>query len=343
MHKKPLIFWVSFLDFVDLVDAEQEAHSRALVADALARKCHETPMRQPTQWMQLRHNLARLRAYFVSADTIAGAGERWPELFDSVQVTIVPSSVALANPLTHGCSVKQGKFKVDVILGRMFPAGEVAAQRDEVSRLQMFGLDKLFHDACVKQSFAPIVHAEVLVFDHIRDYLDNCPGIRYWNNLPYIGSSKPTCRLCSYYFDTIPGIRVRPTHGNLYSCWRLPDVYNSARASERDQALNNIISRIRKDVSLTMESKLPRGKYNDSSSFPTVPAGLKRSSEDAASLLQLSTEFGTLRLEAGQITQTLSRSTKAEPQRNSEKIATATVEEIMVEEDEVVVYKGRGR
>ncbi|KXJ85013.1 hypothetical protein Micbo1qcDRAFT_224968 [Microdochium bolleyi] len=167
------------------------------------------------------------------------------------------------------------------MLGRMVPAAEVELRQAEARALKPFGLDAFLIEAYKQESFTPLVHGEVLVHNFVRTYLLENQDVTYWNNWRYAGSSKPTCRLCAYYFSEITDVTVRESHGNLYAKWRAPDVYDEAGAQRRDEILSAIAKLIRQDALRTLSSKLPRGRTDDSSSFPTVAEYFARNAHRA--------------------------------------------------------------
>ncbi|KXJ88958.1 hypothetical protein Micbo1qcDRAFT_196887 [Microdochium bolleyi] len=216
-------------------------------------------------WRQLRHSMARLKAYHVSTHSIISAHRCWPQLFDGARIIAVPSSTSYPNPLK-----KNKMATAHDMLGRMVPPEEVELRRADAQTMQRFGLDKILLEACGQKTFTPLVHGEVLVHDFVRAQLLEDENLTYWNNWRYVGSSKPTCRLCAYYFSQITDVMVRESHGNLYAKWRAPDVHDAGGARQREKILNSIVTLIRQDALRTLASKLPRGKPDDSSSFPTV-------------------------------------------------------------------------
>lgn len=275
---------------MSIIRAIQQAHRRDHL-EVMFVQSRETQMNKSQDWLDLRHFLARLRAYHVSAETLIWSANRWPQIFDSPRVTVVPSSTPILCPLP-----KPEIMTVEQIIGRMAGnAVDIAARRADADQLQHFNLDERLREACSNEEFQPIVHAEVLVHDKVRTYLAENPGVTYWNGWNYIGCSKPTCRLCKYYFDEVNDVSVREQHGNLYSRWRLPDVYNKADTIRRRDLMNNIVAKVRRDAWRTLRSRLPQGTDNDSSSFPTVSPWL-RHGEDVASVNGLSSAMGDMDL-----------------------------------------------
>ncbi|KAH7024412.1 uncharacterized protein B0I36DRAFT_250426, partial [Microdochium trichocladiopsis] len=259
-HVKGIRCCASIIEYVDA----QRAKSMSGIILAMSR---ENTINPATTWCDLRHNMARLKAYNVSTKSIISAYNFWPELFqEDIHMEMVPSSRPHPNPL------RRLDTTAAAMLGRMVADdAEIELRRAEAEQLKQFNLDGILHKACARKSFTPLVHGEVLVHDAARTYLLENPGVTYWKNWRFVGSSKPTCRLCSYYFSCINDVTVRESHRILYSRWRVPDVFDERAAKARDEILDSIAKKIRQDALQTMRSKLPQGRNNDSSSFPTVP------------------------------------------------------------------------
>lgn len=249
-----------------LIQFLNRVFSQGAAADAICQFCDRSRHNPESVWLKLRHLIARLRAYHVSAQTIVGCRSRWPELFEEFHITVVPSSKPDANPLM------KKKLSLDDALGRLAKdKAKIEQLREDARWLERFDVGGIYKATCSKNTFTPLVHAEVLVYDKIRSYLAENPGLEYWRSRRYIGTSKPTCRLCYYFFNTVDdNVSVRETHNNLYAKWRLPDCFDSVAAKVREELMNEIVKYIRRDAIRTIRDKLPQGTRNDSSSYPTV-------------------------------------------------------------------------
>ena len=144
--------------------------------------------------------------------------------------------------------------------------------RAHAQALQMVaGLDQVLQRQAKK--LAPIVHAEILLLESI----ESTHPSKFFNGFKYIGCSKPTCRLCCYYFSVHPSdVEVRPTHRNLYPSWRTPDVYEDQgpqAESGRKDLMNKVLYLIRKDAFRVLKEKLGEGKRHDSNTDSTYPRG----------------------------------------------------------------------
>ncbi|KAM0814119.1 hypothetical protein AB5N19_14122 [Seiridium cardinale] len=229
-------------------------------------------------WRELRHYCGRLLSYRQAAETLITANERWPELFSDVKVVVIRSSTRIARPL---CGDLTG---FDVIKN-MGPEGEESEQYlRQVEDLQKFRLDQHIRDLVAKPSFRPIVHAEMLIHSRLQ-HLPVSQDDLYWNGWKYIGSSKPTCRLCSYYFEA-HDVTVRATHKNIYHNWRLPDLPQLASdeaVTEQRQLLAKVTQHVRDDFVQMLFEKRFIGKKHDTLTYSDPMYGGSDSSSVAQS------------------------------------------------------------
>jgi len=176
------------------------------------------------------------------------------------------------------------------IIGRMTSNAELQRKfKDFVQDMSWFNLDKRIEEEYSK-GFRPIVHAEILLLNWLD--LTTADGVhgpgridhsRFWNDWAYIGSSKPTCKLCAYYFQAHrSGVGYRPSHGNLYMPWRGPDVSRSTVQQHhgpgevhldkfvkaRQDILNRVLELVREEA-FDVISKKARSTYKryDSNTF----------------------------------------------------------------------------
>jgi hypothetical protein len=159
----------------------------------------------------------------------------------------------------------------------------LSAYRRSAEDLQAWGLDDRIKEVTHHSYFKPIIHAEVLVDDVIRRARRQALGagqevVEFFRESEfgrYIGSSKPTCRLCASYFTAQPdGVRVRPSHGNLYHNWRAPDIFASdgeAAERRRNAVLCQMTTRLREEISQVIRTKSAPWRAWDSNNTATNP------------------------------------------------------------------------
>lgn len=262
---------------------------------------------EPSPWADLRHAAGRLLSYLEGAKTLVEARSvvGWEPLFYDFEVVCIPSSKPDPNPI-----VKKNAGAAE-ILNRMTPSSDGlkldAFQRD-AQELQKFGLDENIRTQNYKPSFQPIVHAEILNHESLVNDPDigDLHSSRFFGGYTYIGTSKPTCRLCDYYFRAVgDGILVRQTHRNLYMNWRAPDVWlgqgliNGKDPSQRrEDILNSMVVSIRKDTYRTLSDKVGERKRHDSNTSPTYRREVtsvdysSRADEDSDDVLSTMGELG---------------------------------------------------
>lgn len=220
------------------------------------------------------------------------ASRLWPELCHDIKITVIPSATVIPHPLSNK------RPNAHELLGRMvsseFP-DKMARYRSRAEALQQFGLDEKLLAECNDLSRTHVVHAEVLVLEYVLNYLRDFGDAGFWKNWRYIASSKPTCRLCKYYFMAHPsGAQVRESHNNLYPHWRVPDVFddNAMRATEK--LLNAIVQKTRVDAIRSLESPVSQGRQHDSNSFSYPPSHIGSLKTETASISDLVSGFAAL-------------------------------------------------
>jgi len=235
----------------------------------ISQRARDAEMTRSEPWCKLRHYLGRWLSYRKAAEGIAAISERWPELFLDFEITMVPPGSLLPKPrlppgLTSSAIIQQiiSKDKsLDPDLGQA------------ADRLEQMGIDEIIQTSQRSSHFRPRLHAEVLVYEYLSTS-GQAAAECYWNRWSYIGSSKPTCRLCHYYFDALQDDKpaVRSSHHNLYRDWRLPEHHD---AETRDEILDKIVQRLRADVIKTLKEKKLRRKDKDSNTYSSFPEGLR--------------------------------------------------------------------
>ena len=163
----------------------------------------------------------------------------------------------------------------------------IADYKRSFNRLQQ---NKKLLDNKIKEmvkGFKPVIHAEVNLLDSIlTDEYRYGEQARFFGEseygAKYIGCSKPTCRLCSFYFQAHPsGVQVRSSHGNHYYEWRGPDIYENDgtdRSIIRQRELEDqrrvimeaMIKSVRTLVAQAVGSQ-PERRHHDSADSPSNP------------------------------------------------------------------------
>lgn len=231
-------------------------------------------------WSELRHYAGRLRSYSQGIGTLIAAAQKFPMLFENFKVQFVLSSSPDDNPI-------QKTMSADKILRTMGPKDDMAKYIAlyEGTRALSHNVSEAIQDMMTDKNFKPVVHAELLVLQSLeKDGLTHPSS--FFNSWKYIGSSKPTCRLCHHYFQAHKGgFQVRPTHGNLYINWKPPDVLQrdgEEAIKARELMLNTIVVPIRIEALRTLADQVALGRQHDSSTNMTFPIRAKASIGSAA-------------------------------------------------------------
>lgn len=252
-------------------------------------------------WSDLLHVMNRILTYPQSIQFMLLAHEKWPRLFGRVTVSFILSS------RPNRLSTRNKSLTAESIVGRMTrKEKDIAVFRAYVNNLQAVNLDERIRREYSKESFAPIVHSEILLLDWLTKLGGTAPS-RFFNNWAYIGSSKPTCMLCDLYFDQHPSaVGRRLSHGNLCPSWRLPDVlpYQGVAALEhREIMLNGVLQKVRKQTFEIVKKNFPiTYKAHDSNTFSanvTLTSSWTLGSADYASTVldEITPSMGGVNLE----------------------------------------------
>ncbi|KAK1636385.1 hypothetical protein BDP81DRAFT_429600 [Colletotrichum phormii] len=233
-------------------------------------------------WCDLQHFVGRLVSYLRATQTLFVARKRYPELFDldGTKIKFVASSKPLPNPMNAfqaGLNPLQRKTTRSAhdILSRITSDEEMMKKyRQYADELQRCDLDGRIATQCCKPVFRPIVHSEVLLLDWLRkEFAEDIHSIPFYEGMKYIGCSKPTCRLCDYYFAAhSSGVRVRPTHQNVYPSWTVPDVLEEGEISTtKDRMIDAVLAKVREAAFTALREKVSERKRfdSDTSSMPT--------------------------------------------------------------------------
>jgi hypothetical protein len=212
-------------------------------------------------WYELRHLISRLRSYRQAVTAFFKAERNWPELFEDPDVRQIPSSKE--RPLILG----NASQNAENIIGRMTGDTSLMDQFRKFARdLSMFELNERIKSQC-NTKMNTLVHAEALLLDWVTSSSLQ-EGLVFFNGWKYIGSSKPTCRLCYLYFFHHPGqVKCRPSHGNLYRAWRFPEATGQAQTKARMKIYTSMINDIRDDAFSIVENKHTRPKKHDSLTY----------------------------------------------------------------------------
>ncbi|KAK3939036.1 hypothetical protein QBC46DRAFT_388932 [Diplogelasinospora grovesii] len=278
----------SLMTFIEVLQKFQQLPAKKMVEKRAAEE--QALNHDAGCWSSFQHATGRVVSYQYAVESIINASHIWDKtnLFLEFDVEFLPSSSPHQWPLQYDPKSEHKPKTAHDILGRVTSPDQVELYRGLAKELQMFGLDDTIGQEWQSKKFTPIVHAEML----LHDYLESTPEAggtlphRFFNNWRYIGSSKPICRLCRYYFDAIATpVGFRPTHGNIYYNWRLPDMYRSEQEDpiqkyeneERQRkkwrdVMNKVKFRVCADVMLVLKDKGYKKKHDTNTTTDRIIA-----------------------------------------------------------------------
>ncbi|KAK1658726.1 hypothetical protein BDP55DRAFT_681578 [Colletotrichum godetiae] len=246
-------------------------------------------------WPETRHMVNRLLSYCKDIEFFILAKDNWPEIFRNFEILACPSSQP------NKCPGRNKSMTAESIVGRMTRKEHLIERfRECVHDLQIMHLDQRIKTEYQKDNFRPIVHSEILLLNHLEKTAGSVSPTRFFKDWMYIGSSKPICRLCEYYFEEHrSGVEHRSSHKNLYISWRLPDVLRSEGdgGEERRQVMfDRLLQRIRKDAFDLVEKKVRPTLRNHDSITSSVSMTLQGNWSEPSDISEVLSSMGSLRL-----------------------------------------------
>ncbi|KAF5620327.1 uncharacterized protein FTJAE_11684 [Fusarium tjaetaba] len=220
------------------------------------------------QWSQLRHHLGRLHSLRQASEAIIDASTKWPSLFKNFTVNYIPSSRLQRFTRINGLHASQ----TDIIQGA-FPGQDLSYYEDDIAELRRYGLDLFIQEQELKFPSKTLVHCEANLHSHLITAGKTRP-CDFWDDVMFIATSKPPCRLCYYYFqDGDNDFQVQSSHMNLYPRWRLPDIVDSndeASILHREELIEDIFEHMQgsilnsrgcTDIREGADSRTPTGEH----------------------------------------------------------------------------------
>ncbi|KAF4949212.1 hypothetical protein FGADI_9069 [Fusarium gaditjirri] len=256
----------------DLITSLNNFFKSNTFVDVRRRLAREDSMMSTTYWSDFVHVAGRLLTYKRAVELMDMVAKIWPQLFSDIKICMIPSSSTVSGVLPPtpwtAAQIMRKMTSDESLLGRF------AAQ---LGSLSVHNIDAKVSELW-RSAPKPMVHAEVLVHDWLENTEGGIRPERFFNRWKFIGSSKPPCKLCSYFFDEYPtDVQVRPSHQNAYLAWRMPDVYEyQGEESRRKRMLvmESIKTRIRADVIRLLSEKLADGRPHDSSAYISLWRGI---------------------------------------------------------------------
>ncbi|GAB1319683.1 hypothetical protein MFIFM68171_09893 [Madurella fahalii] len=266
---------------------EINIHYGPTLEDYMKQKTRGHDAVEDSPWSEVRHALGRLLSYFIAINVLISARKLWPQIFVDFEVSWVRSTEPSLDPP----EIRRNAKGIIDRMGRN--RATLEAYQKHARSLQNLGLDVQIKQRVHHTKFRPIVHAEINLLDSIlRDeaqaYDEGEDPPRFFNEAEfgrYIGSSKPTCMLCHWYFAAhTSGVHCRPSHGNLYYNWRTPDVLEDDGAEadqERNDIVESMIKAIREQTARAIRERSYFRRKHDSRDTPSgLLFGTARGTDD---------------------------------------------------------------
>lgn len=251
---------------------------------AISKNARDGEFSNSETWCELRHYLGRLLSFRQAADVIVSVRDRLPLLLTDFEVISIPSSSPIQKPIAKSSDLSAAS----IICNMNLEQADEKLYLDLADEMQKFDLDFFIQMQASNRAFKPYVHAEILVHEYLVREGKQHPA-DFYSNSKYIGGSKPTCRLCHYYFNAHPDrVQVRKSHFNFYPNWRFPGVFESQDSNVEDpktlHLLEKIIESVCEDAKKTLEDKCPRGKKHDSNTYTVLSQHYRQGHGDLDSL-----------------------------------------------------------
>ncbi|KAB5546951.1 hypothetical protein GE09DRAFT_1060536 [Coniochaeta sp. 2T2.1] len=227
-----------------------------------------------TDWTNLIHVTGRLMTYKQAIDVAFMVRKQWPELFEDFDITMVPSSATAAQALNKRVMTTREIIHKTTQDEQKLVQLYAAAERTE--NFRSIRLDQEIEKEWSKKPKNGIgIHAEINLLLYLEQTEGGTHENRFFEGIKFIGSSKPPCKLCSYFFREYPtDVQVRPSHDNLYGAWLMPDLGHRAQPSQGETLTQKIARKIRDrlrddDLLEALRGGEIGGRLHDSSNYST--------------------------------------------------------------------------
>ncbi|KAK0888238.1 hypothetical protein LTR02_016500 [Friedmanniomyces endolithicus] len=218
-------------------------------------------------WTRVRHFIGRLGHWNRTAVSLARVAESFASVLQNYRIASIPYPDSGEKPrLTLDEDLKE-------LVLRVFPNYRATPLCDRlvtrISRaenlLNWFRSNRL----------VPRPHAEVVAMEFCCSQ-----GMHLVSSDRYVACSKPSCYCCSLYMSHHPGgFRPRPTHGNVWVLWCLPQLFHHDQSSTVNLG---ILRRMANDTrnfskaSLTNSRTASRRKFDSTTGISTAATGPDR-------------------------------------------------------------------
>jgi len=255
----------------DLITSLSNLFGSYISVDVRRRLAREDNMMSGKCWSDFVHVAGRLLTYKRAVGLMETVATIWPQLFSDIQVHMIKSS----SPASGVLSIHPWTA-AEIMKGMSSDESLLHLFATQLESLSVHDIDSKVSELW-SHAPKPVVHAEVLLHDWLEASEGGIRPERFFNRWKFIGSSKPPCKLCSYFFDEYPtDVQVRPSHQNAYFAWRMPDVYahqGKNSTHRRKLVMESIKTRIRADVVRMLSERLADGRPHDLSAYISLWRG----------------------------------------------------------------------
>lgn len=223
-------------------------------------RVRDTEANNTESWCELRHYLGRLHSYRQASEVITTMLDKWPDLFSSPKISYILPAPPKRIPVPRSALLSD-------IIPIALPGYTIFDIESDIAELEGYGLHEEIREQLEQRTIMTLIHGEIQLHDHLVRQ-GKTKTSDFWSNSMFVATSKPTCRLCYYYFNCPTNdFHIQTTHMNIYPKWRLPDIYEHQGEEAKEQCeevLQYIIEQMRHDLLETFREKFWKGKRNDS-------------------------------------------------------------------------------
>lgn len=222
----------------------------------------KAPNESGSAWHNICHCIGRLQSWVRAIKFLICFIKEHPRVVKNHETGFVRFS---EHPEALGCPDADHKTNLQGVLARMLPNEEERAEKalkllqDHPKAISQ-EIDSVYTEMYGEKPFTPRCHAELMILEYF--WTKKLP---FFDHVPYVGGSKPSCYCCDLYFRSHPSkITTRATHGNVWPKWCLPSGLKQEDGNRLEWdykiMLKRMTEEIRSDVLTLIESDLPRRK-----------------------------------------------------------------------------------
>lgn len=247
----------------------------------------------------IQHGIRSIMSYQKAVECFSQCALIWPALFDGFSIELARRKPEQVSQWIDGKFVEP-----DELMGRVFGSTEQKLISEQVD-----SKFPRFRKELRQQSGTLCLHSEVFLWLNIRSrgkafvqFSQLAEPATRKKRKVIIGVSKPTCLLCSWYFEELSSlVLIRSTSHNVYVRWMAPP----SQSGQNDDAIMNTINRKLRETATAVIQRGWAYRLDQDSAGGTPPAhrqtfsvndereGSERSSEDSVSTVTSESSFAS--------------------------------------------------